>query len=76
MEREPFDLQRALAGDRVVTGEGIPVTSLVLLDVTADSQALFGIVHYGPYATYAAGWNTHGKSGNGYCDLYMAHKSN
>lgn len=42
---KPFDLERALAGDPVVTREGRPVTQLVKFkDANCDIYAVYGVV--------------------------------
>lgn len=42
---KPFDLERALAGDPVVTRDGRPVTQLVKFDVGGDSEPVCGVLN-------------------------------
>lgn len=67
---KPFDLEKALAGDKVVTRDGREVTQLHVFDIATPANNLFGvldgkIMRYRDSGTYL---NTQGSVN----DLFMA----
>ena len=70
---KPFDLERALAGDPVVTRYGRPVTQLTLFKDT-DAWPLVGIIDRRMYSFNIDGKSTGLISKDGFFDLFMAPK--
>ena len=46
-EMKPFNLEKALAGDPVVTRDGIPVTEIVRFNGLPHDRRLYGIINGG-----------------------------
>lgn len=69
---KPFDLERALAGDPVVTRDGRPVTQLTKFDAGHDGDPVYGV-----FNDNAGSWSVDGQHltdrGTG-LDLFMAPK--
>lgn len=69
---KPFDLEKALAGEPVVTRGGLPVTQLVNFD-TKETGCIYGVCEGFVYC-----WDTRGsfvKAGDHTFDLFMAPKT-
>jgi hypothetical protein len=65
---KPFDLERALAGDPVVTRYGEPVTQITKFDIYG-THVLRGVLE-----GQLVSWCDNGRyysSGEGHCDLFM-----
>lgn len=73
MKLLPFDLQRALAGDKVVTRDGREVTQLFMLKLERSNE-LVGVVSGGAFFWSCSGcyWES-GRSSD--LDLFMAPKT-
>ncbi len=71
MKLLPFDLQRALAGDKVVTRDGREVTQLTKFEITENEYPLIGVV-----GDRIRSWTIKGqlfRDGRfAECDLFMA----
>lgn len=70
---KPFDLERASAGDPVVTREGRPVTQLVKFDADCDICTVYGVV-----VGRVESWSVDGRysvtGGESQYDIFMAPK--
>lgn len=70
---KPFDLERALAGDPVVTRNGRPVTQLVKFDAAGGIYEVYGVV-----GASVESWRVDGRysAGGEECvyDIFMAPK--
>lgn len=72
---EPFDLERALKGDKVVTKEGYKVTNIVKFPGSVGEMCVYGVCDNGE-ETEVCDWNIKGKFNprkeNTSMDLFMA----
>lgn len=70
---KPFDLQRALSGDKVVTRDGREVTQLHKLD--AKGECLVGVIDQFLHIWFESGAYLGGNKKNNDLDLFMAPKT-
>lgn len=67
---QPFDIDEAFNGAKVVTRDGFPVSQLKRFD--ADNEVLVGVVHINEDRSILARWDTDGESYTGEAlDLYL-----
>ena len=68
-----FDLERALAGEKVITRDGQEVTQLVKFDVEDDCYQVYGVLGGGLYRWLCTG-DSDECEGDNHLDLFMAPK--